>query len=1233
MVQSTVESLPEAVVDLTEEALIRVLHVDDEAGFLKTAKQILEMQGNFQVDTASSVEEAREKMKEKTFDVIVSDYQMPGKDGLQFLKELREDGNNIPFIMFTGKGREEVAIEALNLGADFYLHKHGSPRTVYGELAHSTRKAVNAKRAEQMLRESEERYRNLYESVPDALAVYVGREGHLIDYNEAFKEWCGYSDEELKNRIFLDFVHPDDQAMVLKKYRTKYPEDELPRVYEIKGINKKGEIIPTEISVGTFKKKGRVIGINVMHRDISDRKKVEDALTKSEEKYRSLVELAPDSIMTFDLNGVVTSCNDAASRLSGYSKDELVGKHFSELGLLPEGDIPKYLEMLDSTVGGKAPKPFDVAWQHKDGTSRIGEVRFSLMGEKDETTGIQAIMRDITERKKAEEEIRNLAKFPSENTNPVLRLAKDGVILYANAASQFLLGEWKTEIGKPAPSQWRQYVADILTSGLKKEIEVKHRDQIFSFLLAPISDAGYVNVYGQDITERRKMKDKVLQQNEFLNDALESLTHPFYVVDANDYTIKMANSAAGFGTFSEKSTCYRLAHKRKKPCKAEHPCPLEIVKKTKKPAVVEHIHFDKEGNARNVEVHGYPIFDSDGNVVQMIEYCLDITERKEVERKIKKTSEEWKETFDAITDFVFILDKDHRFVRVNRATCDLLNKEPEDLIGKRCFEVLHGTNKPIENYPCEKMLVTKKTETIETHDPVLDKTFLINVSPLLDDKDEYIGCVHIARDITERKKTEEKIRESAERLRAILASSPDSVTVTDLHGNITECNQATVDMHGFSSKEELIGKSGFEFIAKKDRQRAMEDLKKILEQGSVKNIQYTCVTKDGRGFLAEFSASVIKDPSGNLTGFVAITKNISERKKTEKALKESEEKYKNIFELAPDAIAIMNLKGVVTSVNPTFLRLTGFSRDEIVDRHFTKIGTLRARNLPKYVKMLGSILRGKIPSPIEFVYLRKDGAQRWGEAHLSLLKKQGKQVGLQAILRDITKRKKTLEKLETLNEKLSVVGKLTRHDIRNKLQVVTSNAYLAQQMLTDDHETTKYLGEIESACEQTERILDFASTYEKLGVDELAFVNVAKSLEETVSLFPDLDGVEVVYGCDGLTVLADSLLRQLFYNLIDNSLKHGKKVSQIRVYYEEAGNDKLKLVYEDDGVGIRKAEKEKIFKEGYGKDSGYGLYLIRKMCEVYGWTIQETGKQGKGAQFTITIPKENDSGKITYRLR
>lgn len=143
-------------IEQSEGTIIKVLHVDDEASLLSTAKQILEMQGNFAVETATSVDEALEKMKEKTFDVIISDYQMPSRDGLEFLKELRQNRDKTPFIMFTGKGREEVAIEALNLGADRYINKTGNPRTVYGELTHGINQIVKSQRMTEHASEASE---------------------------------------------------------------------------------------------------------------------------------------------------------------------------------------------------------------------------------------------------------------------------------------------------------------------------------------------------------------------------------------------------------------------------------------------------------------------------------------------------------------------------------------------------------------------------------------------------------------------------------------------------------------------------------------------------------------------------------------------------------------------------------------------------------------------------------------------------------------------------------------------------------------------------------------------------------------------------------------------------------------------------------------------------------------------------------------------------------------------
>jgi DNA-binding NarL/FixJ family response regulator len=135
-------------VEITRESIIRVLHVDDDTCILRISKAILEMIGTYQVETSSSVGEAFDKMGKVEYDVVVSDYHMPGKDGLQFLKELREKGNRISFVLFSGEDRDETRIEALSFGADGYFNKIGSPETVYRELSSGIESAIERARTE-----------------------------------------------------------------------------------------------------------------------------------------------------------------------------------------------------------------------------------------------------------------------------------------------------------------------------------------------------------------------------------------------------------------------------------------------------------------------------------------------------------------------------------------------------------------------------------------------------------------------------------------------------------------------------------------------------------------------------------------------------------------------------------------------------------------------------------------------------------------------------------------------------------------------------------------------------------------------------------------------------------------------------------------------------------------------------------------------------------------------------
>ncbi len=224
-------------------------------------------------------------------------------------------------------------------------------------------------------------------------------------------------------------------------------------------------------------------------------------------------------------------------------------------------------------------------------------------------------------------------------------------------------------------------------------------------------------------------------------------------------------------------------------------------------------------------------------------------------------------------------------------------------------------------------------------------------------------------------------------------------------------------------------------------------------------------------------------------------------------------------------------------------------------------------------------------------------------------------------------------KIEIMNEKLRVSGSLARHDVRNKLTAITGYSYLLKKKHREQADIIDALGKMEQAVKDSVKIFDFAKMYEQLGVEELKYINVEETINEALGLFSGLNSM-VVNECRGLTLLADSFLRQLFYNFIDNTRKYGDKATTIRAYYEKIDQNKLHLIYEDDGVGISKENKPKLFTEGFstGGSTGFGLFLIKRMMEVYGWTIQEVGEPGIGAKFVITIPKVNQNGKENYQI-
>ena len=302
-----------------EQKGIKVLHVDDEPDFLALTKAFLEREhAEFSIDTATSAEEAIELLKGGKYDMVVSDYQMPVMDGLEFLKTLRQSGNTIPFIMFTGKGREEVAIEALNRGANHYLQKGTDITSMYVTLAHAIKQEAETKRVGDALRESEEKYRATFEHTGTCMAI-LEEDATVSLVNSQFEELSGYSKEEIEGKMrWTKFVHPDDVKRMFEyhKKRRQNP-DGVPKEYEFRALNKSGDIFNMLIDIGMIPgTKKSVISLV----DVTELKQVEETINRRLEFEKTVSTISTRFVGVSDIDDAINASLKDVSKLSGASR-------------------------------------------------------------------------------------------------------------------------------------------------------------------------------------------------------------------------------------------------------------------------------------------------------------------------------------------------------------------------------------------------------------------------------------------------------------------------------------------------------------------------------------------------------------------------------------------------------------------------------------------------------------------------------------------------------------------------------------------------------------------------------------------------------------------------------------------------------------------------------------------------------------------------------------------------
>ena len=265
----------------------------------------------------------------------------------------------------------------------------------------------------------------------------------------------------------------------------------------------------------------------------------------------------------------------------------------------------------------------------------------------------------------------------------------------------------------------------------------------------------------------------------------------------------------------------------------------------------------------------------------------DITERKKAEDEVWRAKNDWERTFDSVPDFVAILDNQYRIVRANRAMAHQLGVAPEKAIGLLCYECVHGLDNPPDFCPHTQTVKDGKEHTAEVHEPRLGGDFLVSTTPLKDENGNMIGSVHVARNITERKKGEEAVKQSELRFRSLYENSFDAVLLAMPDGSVLSANPAACRMFGMS--EEEIKKAGRKGLVVQDARldKAIEERERVSKAKS----ELTYHRKDGSTFEGEVTSSSFVDSDG-INKNSLIIRDISERKKVEDSLRESEERLR-----------------------------------------------------------------------------------------------------------------------------------------------------------------------------------------------------------------------------------------------------------------------------------------------------------------------------------------------------
>jgi len=866
--------------------------------------------------------------------------------------------------------------------------------------------------------ESEQNFRNAMDICPLGIRI-VTLDGELLYANQAMLDICGFgSYEELKAIPRQELYTPESYAAHQERKERRKRGEFLTGEYEIAIRCPRGEVKNLEV----FRRDiiwGGESQFMVMYQDVTERKRLEDALKKERKEYGRIINSSPIIIFYKDTSGKFIHVNKAFAEALDISEEAFIGKTVFDLYT---ADIARSMTDDDNEVFNTGLTKLNIVEKYMSarGLRWVQTDKIPIQDENKKIIGLVGFAQDITGRKQAEEALSKseLEKdaILSSMTEPVAYQDLQHRVLWANRAASESVGLVHEQlVGRFCYKIWQNRsepcvgcpIIRARETGQPQEAEITTEDgRVWYVRGYPIKDS-YGNVIGlveitQDITERKKAEEALVAERRRLFDVLETVPVMICLLTP-DHHIAFANRSfrEKFGE-SHGRHCYEYCFGQTEPCTF---CESYKVLETGKPHQWQVTTPDGKSV---IDAYDFPFTNVDGTPM-ILEMDIDITESKKAEEALRASEERFRGFFEKETNYCYIISPDGIILDVNSAALNALGYTEEELIGQPLLTTVYAPES--RDRTRELFLHWKEDGLIENEELTIitkegeRRSVLLNLSAMRDVAGKLLHSVSIQTDITERKKAEETHQ-------TILKTAIDGFWMVDLEGKILEVNDSYCKMSGYT-RDELLNMHISDLETIENQEDIRERIKRIMQNDSDR-FETRHRRKDGEIIDVEISTNRLDISDGRISTFA---RDITERKKAEEEIKLSEEKYRSVVEVIPDGIVTLDTSGVITSMNKKAAEITGFSEEEIVGKHISKVPVISWKNVPRALKIFQSIIKGKGPAVVEVPCKKKDGTPRIGEFRVSLMKAAGKITGIQVMARDVTERNQAEEALRESEDK------------------------------------------------------------------------------------------------------------------------------------------------------------------------------------------------------------------------